>query len=207
MNDWPTDGAQCPHQHDPGLTRPKYVMHPYRLSLAFLGSTWAGLDVEVPDPEIEPHAHSRRDVDGELIELSDHFGFGELQPVELIDLEYQIAQKIHAVTDPIYNRAYGLVDLQLLCNAGPELSVLRTFCVRTFELRNSQKWPSLPLRTMDGWKDAYREARDETQVNGESFALPSLDSTRKWLEQLITAIDNSMPGEDKKKFSAEPMTD
>ena len=36
--------------HDPGLARPEYVIHPYRVSIAFLGEAWGGLDVEVTDP-------------------------------------------------------------------------------------------------------------------------------------------------------------
>ena len=180
-------------RHDPGLTHPQYVIHPYRVTLAFLGSTWAGLDVEVSDPEIEPHAHSRLVLDGELIELGAYFGFGDLVPVELVDLEFQIAQKIHAVTDPAYNRAHDLVDLQLLCSADPDLSEVHKFSVRTFDFRCSQKWPPIPLRAMDGWDIPYSEARKETQVRGESLVLPSIDAARKWLTKLIMDIDDSTP--------------
>lgn len=125
-------------------------MHPYRVTLSFLGKEWGALDVEVSDPEVEPHAHSRRAVDGGLVELSELFGFGDMQEVELIDLEYQIAQKIHALTDPDYVRAHYLVDLQLLWDAGPEISVVREFCLRTFAFRSVQGWPPRPLRAMDG---------------------------------------------------------
>lgn len=121
--------------HDPGLARPQYAMHPYRVTLSFLGREWAGLDVEVSDPEIEPRAHSRRSIDGEL------------RPVELIDLEHQIAQKIHAVTDPDFVRAHDL------------------------EFRRAQQWPPLPLRPMDDWGVAYDEARQETEVDGSTPVL------------------------------------
>lgn len=175
--------------HDPGLPRPQYVMHPYRVTLSFLGREWAGLDVEVSDPEIEPYAHTRRAVDGGLIELSERFGFGELQPVELIDLEYQIAQKIHAVTDPGYARAHDLVDLQLLWGAGPELTSLRDLCARTFTFRRAQEWPPLPLRAMEGWEPAYLEAREETEVGGSSSVLAGIEPARRWFEQVIASID------------------
>lgn len=177
--------------HDPGLAQPQYVMHPYRVTLSFLGREWAGLDVEVSDPEIEPHAHTRREVDGELIMLSAYLGFGELHPVELIDLEHQIAQKIHAVTDVDYVRAHDLVDLQLLWGAGPDLSSAREFCVRTFEFRRAQAWPPLPLRSMDGWTVAYDEARQETEVDGASPVLVDVVSAREWLEQVIVAIEGT----------------
>lgn len=175
--------------HDPGLAQPQYVMHPYRVSLSFLGRQWAGLDVEVSDPEIEPHAHTRRTIDGELIELSAHFGFGALQPVEQIDLEYQIAQKIHAVTDPSYARAHDLVDLQLLWKAGPDLPAVRELCVRTFDWRRAQAWPPLPLRPMDAWGLAYGEARQETEVDKYTPVLPDIASAREWFEQTIRTIE------------------
>ena len=175
--------------HDPGLARPQYVVHPYRVTLSFLGRKWAALDVEVSDPEIEPHAYTRRVVDGELVELGEHFNFGDLQAVELIDLESQLAQKIHAVTDPAYARAHDLVDLQLLWDAGPDLIHLRGSCVRTFDFRSGQDWPPLPLRAMDEWERAYQVARKETEVDGRSPVLTGIESARAWLEQVIIAID------------------
>lgn len=179
--------------HDPGLARPQYVMHPYRVTLSFLGKEWAGLDVEVSDPEIAPHAHTRHSVDGELIELSARFGFGELRPVEMIDLEYQIAQKIHAVTDTDYARAHDLVDLQLLWSSGPDLSTVREFCLRTFAFRHAQEWPPLPLRDMNGWELAYREAREETETGGSSPVLADVTSAREWFAEVIASIDGAPP--------------
>lgn len=130
-------------------------MHPYRVSIAFLGVAWGALDVEVSDPEIDPAAHMRTEIDGELVQFGAFFGSGDLQPVELVSLEYQIAQKLHAVTDPAYARAHDLVDLQLLWNAAPDLPTLRELCVRTFDWRRQQPWPPLPLRPMSGWELAY----------------------------------------------------
>lgn len=174
--------------HDPGLARPHYAIHPYRVSLSFLGKLWGGLDVEVSDPEIDPRAHSRREVDRELVQMGQAFGFGELRPVELIDLEHQIAQKIHAVTDPSYVRAHDLVDLQLLWAATPDLPALHRYCTQTFEWRHAQKWPPLPLRSMDSWTIAYSEARQETKIEEQTPVLPDISSARGWLEQKIQAI-------------------
>ncbi|WP_440712144.1 nucleotidyl transferase AbiEii/AbiGii toxin family protein [Gordonia sp. FQ] len=177
--------------HDPGLARPEYVMHPYRVSIAFLGSAWGALDVEVSDPEIDPCAHTQKEIDGELVQFGAHFGFGELQPVELVDLEYQIAQKLHAVTDPAYARAHDLVDLQLLWNADPDLRSLHRFCVRTFDWRRQQIWPPLPLRSMEGWELACADARSETEVAGRTSVLPNVAAAREWLSQIIAIIASS----------------
>lgn len=177
--------------HDPGLARPEYVMHPYRVSIAFLGSAWGALDVEVSDPEIDLHAHTRKEVDGELLEFSASFGFGDLDPVELIGLEHQIAQKIHAVTDPGYARPHDLVDLQLLWAADPDPTILQRLCERTFAWRHRQIWPPLPLRPMDGWELAYDDARAETDVDGQTPVAPDVTAARKWLTQVIEAIVSS----------------
>lgn len=72
----------------------RYVMHPYRVSIAFLGSAWGALDVEVSDPEIEPHAHARKEIDGELVQFGAHFGFGELQPVELWSPSTRLTERL-----------------------------------------------------------------------------------------------------------------
>ena len=166
-------------------------MHPYRVSLAFLGNAWGALDVEVSDPEIEPNAHTRREIDEELVRFGAHFGFGELQPVELVDLEYQIAQKIHAVTDPAYARAHDLVDLQLLWNAGPDLRSVHALCASTFRWRRQQTWPPLSLRPMDGWELAYADARAETEVDGHTPVLPDIAAARDWLSRIIDIIASS----------------
>lgn len=174
--------------HDPGLARPEYVMHPYRVSIAFLGAAWGALDVEVSDPEIDPCAHMPKEIDSELVQFGSSFGFGDLHPVELVDLEYQIAQKLHAVTDPTYVRAHDLVDLQLLWNADPDLSSLRSLCTRTFAWRRQQTWPPLPLRPMDGWELAYADARAETEVSGTTPVLPDLTEAREWLARVIQVV-------------------
>ncbi|SJN09937.1 hypothetical protein FM113_07730 [Leucobacter sp. 7(1)] len=163
-------------------------MHPYRVSISFLGTAWGALDVEVYDPELETDSPGQRPLDQELIEFGASFGFGDVQLVTLVGLEYQIAQKIHAVTDPGYVRAHDLVDLQLLWSIGPDLSRLRELCVRTFAWRNQQSWPPIPLRSVDGWALAYADAREETEVDGRTRVLPHVNDARDWLTEQITAL-------------------
>lgn len=181
--------------HNPGLAHPEYVMHPYRVSIAFLGSLWGALDVEVSDPEIDSQTHTRKEIDGDLVQFGAYFGFGELQPVELVDLEYQIAQKIHAVTDPAYDRAHDLVDLQLLWDAAPDLPSLHRLCVDTFDLRHQQPWLPFPLRPMGDWALAYADAREETEVGGQTPVLADVAAAREWLGRIIEDIAAAEIGE------------
>jgi hypothetical protein len=176
--------------HDPGLARPEYLMNPYRVSIALLGHAWGAIDIEVSDPEIDFQAHMLSAIDGDLVQFGARFGFGNLEPVEVVELEYQIAQKLHAVTDPAYERAHDLVDLQLLWKAGPDLPRLQSLCVRTFDWRGQQVWPPLPLRSMDGWELAYSDARAETEINGRTFVLPGILAAREWLSQVIIVISS-----------------
>ncbi|WP_350271438.1 nucleotidyl transferase AbiEii/AbiGii toxin family protein [Brevibacterium sp. CBA3109] len=111
--------------------------------------------------------------------------------MELIDLEYQIAQKIHVLTDPDSSRAHDLVDLQLLWAADPELDSVREFCVRTFDFRRAQKWPPLQMRPMDGWEPAYQLSREETEIDGDSLVLADIDSARAWFKQIVTSINSA----------------
>lgn len=174
--------------HDPGLEKPQYVVHPYRVSLFFLGKPWSGLDVEVSDAEVAPAAFNHCLVAPELLELGNEFGFGPLSAVALIDVEYQIAQKLHAVTDPAYQRPHDLVDLQLLWGSGPDVTVTGELCRTVFAWRQAQSWPPLPLRPMTGWERGYRDARQECGVPDERLVAVDLDSAQQWLHKVITAL-------------------
>jgi hypothetical protein len=184
--------------YNPGLARPESVMHPYRVSLSFLGKAWGSVEVEVSDLDIEADAHGREDIDGEVMSFAAEFGFGTLHRVNLVDVEYQIAQKIHAVTDPRYQRAHDLVDLQVLWMAGPNLTALHDLCVAIFDRRAEQVWPPLPLRSMSGWNLAYADARQETEAAGERLVLPNVEEARAWLAHVIehvmerSSLDNGM---------------
>lgn len=152
--------------HDPGLAHPNYLVERYRVSLRFVGKQWSGLTVEASDPEVGDGSYCETPLDSDLHGFAERFHFGELKPVRLVELEYQIAQKIHALTDPHYCRPHDLVDLQILWQADPDMSRLRTYCERTFRFRSSHSWPPLPLPATEGWELAYVTARNETMPPG-----------------------------------------
>lgn len=177
--------------YNPRALDPAKLMHPYRVSIGFLGRNWAALDVEVSGLEIDGQGARKLPIDGDLAAFGALFGFGSFAQVGLIDLEYQIAEKIHAVTDPNYERAHDLVDLQLLWSLGVNLPLLRGHCLNVFHSRRQQTWPPLPLRPMDGWSLAYKEARDETLGGSHTSILEDIERARNWLGEVIERISES----------------
>lgn len=174
--------------HDPGLAIPHYVVHPYRVSLTYVGAPWLGIDVELSHPETSTELNLTRHINHDLVLFSERLGFQEFTVAPLVELEYQMAQKIHAVTDPSYQRTHDLVDLQLLWLENPNIPKLQDHCHHTFRWRKQQAWPPLPLRSMSGWDTAYQVAREETVVSGSTPVLPDLSQAREWLESAIHTI-------------------
>lgn len=155
-------------------------MQPYRVSLSFLGHGWTGVKLEVAHDEIGGISYTDHDSEPaeQLTAIAAVLGLGELKPVPLISLELQIAQKIHAVTEPGSDRAHDLVDLQLLWHAGTssgtaageslDLPLLTTLCERTFAFRQRHPWPPVDFTMPDLLEEAYRKALEEARTTPDT---------------------------------------
>lgn len=86
-------------------------------------------------------------------------GTGASDVVPCLPLRYQIAQKIHALTDPYEDndRFRDLIDLLLLDDLeNPEGDgALRHACVEVFGLRESHPWPPRVV-VREGWNAGFR---------------------------------------------------
>ena len=59
-----------------------------------------------------------------------------------MSLEYQIAQKLHGLSESGSNRINDLIDLQLIIkNSNVDLKKINSICKRLFDYRNQQLWP------------------------------------------------------------------
>lgn len=147
-------------------------MQPYRVSLSFLGRGWTGVKLEVSHDEIGGISYTDHDTEPaeQITAVAAALGFGELRPVPLISLELQIAQKIHAATEPGSDRAHDLLDLQLLWHAGTaagaalDLRLLATLCESTFAFRQRHSWPPIDFAMSSLLEDAYRRALAEVRT-------------------------------------------
>lgn len=125
------------------IDRAQRLVKPRRfdIRLQVRGRTWRRIQVEVSPDEGGAGARSETAVPPAL----DHFGLPS--PVELagIVMDYQVAQKLHACTDPhdpptqINDRVRDLADLLLIRDTfhvnAPDLHELQTACRDVFSVR------------------------------------------------------------------------
>lgn len=110
----------------------------------------------------------------------------------LLSLRYQIAQKIHACTDPldgqrVNSRARDLVDLQILGQLmkPDDLPSVRRACVEIFEGRCGHAWPP-DVVVPEAWPKIYAAA-----CEGISDVAFSVEDAATWLSQYIVQIDDA----------------
>lgn len=132
----------------------------FDVRLTYQSRAWATLRLEVSGAE-------GRD---EEVELVPAIGLASVRltgPTEVacLPLRFQVAQKVHAVTerpDGRENRRFrDLVDLLLVRDLVGDLRAVRAACEATFALRATHPWPPVLDVPDDSWHDGYtRLARE-----------------------------------------------
>ncbi len=131
------------------------------VKLAYRGRAWATLKLEVAPPDTKA-------LDPEPVKAIDigEFGLDGPTMVKCLSTRYQIAQKLHAVTerfdDGDNERFRDLIDLLLLREIVDDLPGLRAACLDIFVARGKQPWPP-KLIVPDSWADPYRALAEEMQ--------------------------------------------
>lgn len=174
-------GAPVPGRYDPDRMDVK---------LDFRGRPFATVELEVAVEE----AGGLTEVDTVAsIEGADAFvavGLPTPDPVPVLTLPAQIAQKLHACTAPdtdgwVNERAHDLVDLQLMRqdlgdDAWPEV---RAACERLFRSRQGHAWP--PVVTLRaGWPERYRQEREGLVAE----LADDVDTAIQWANALVADI-------------------
>lgn len=159
-----------------------YVMQPFDVKLDYRGRPWCTVKFELGHNEIgDADEPEYRLADG-LVQLFTEVGLEAPQPVRVMRADHQIAQKLHAVSEPASERARDLVDLQLL-DKGEELDFaqIETTCARLFHYRRQQAWPPT-IVSGDGWATLYQAAAEDIDV------LPDLDDAVAWANAFVHRI-------------------
>ncbi len=163
-------------------------MHPFEVKLTYLaGGTWATVPFELGHDELGDTVDAVHRLAREIRELFSELGLQEPQPIPVLSVPHQVAQKLHACTAPGSERAHDLVDLQLLVN-NEEIDLGQTaeICHRLFTSRRAHSWPPA-LGPRPDWTTLYVAAADGVD------ALGSIHEATEWADDLITKIDEASP--------------
>ena len=159
-----------------------YVMSPYDVKLDYCTKPWLTVQFELGHNELGDADEYDEVLSSDIADAFIELGFPRPAPVKLMALEYQLAQKLHAVTEPGGDRARDLVDLQIIANDSKlDFAKARRICERTFAYRRRHSWP--PRMTgRDDWSGMYLDARGELPV------LPEVAMAIDWVNSLIDRI-------------------
>ena len=162
-----------------------YVMQPFDVKLSYRGQSWCTVELEVGYNEIGDADEAEvMPIADDIAEMFSRVGLPKPNPLPLMAIEYQIAQKLHGMTSPKANRPHDLTDLQVIvANSTINMPKLHDICTRLFNYRKQQTWPP-KLEIHEDWRAAYDEWRELTSVK------PTLEEAVKWANGFIYEIDN-----------------
>lgn len=112
--------------------------------------------------------------------------------IPVLAVRWQIAQKLHAITEPPLRpggenaRYWDLIDLQLLqALTGENLAPVKDACQRIFAARAQQPWPPY-ITTYTDWSDQYT-----AMASSLGMPITDLHEAVEVVHALIHAIDTS----------------
>jgi hypothetical protein len=149
---------------------PGLVSHPHRFTakLSYNGKPFVSVPIEV-SPIEAGNADGYDKVTSEALSL---VGLPNSSAVPCMTLPWQIAQKVHACTDPVEeprtnDRAHDLVDLQLLeaLIVDEPLDETLAACISVFEARAKHGWPP-DVVALKHWGPIYTRALEGLEELG-----------------------------------------
>lgn len=159
-----------------------YVMQPYAVKLMYKGKSWCTVDLEVGSNEVDAAEMADYGLAEEVQTIFEALGFPVPDSVPLMKCEYQVAQKLHGLTEPGSHRVHDLIDLQLIFDKSAiDLAQVNNICKRLFAYRKMQPWPSKVVKG-DDWDKLY------VAGNSKQSATRQLDAAIDWANGLIDRI-------------------
>lgn len=163
----------------------QYVMKPYSVRLMYNGQSWCTVNLEVGFNEIGDADETEYALSEEVAAIFANLGFPVPIAIPLMKCEHQVAQKLHALTEPGSHRAHDLIDLQLIAERSAlDFVELRRICERLFAFRHLQPWPAKVSIGRD-WESLYQAA------NVKGGTQRSLMEAVEWVNSLIERIGSS----------------
>lgn len=159
-----------------------YVMKPFDVKLEYKNRSWCTVKLEVGHDEIGDTDDPPRLMADDMIEVFRSLGLPAPEPMPVVAVEHQTAQKLHAASAPGSPRAHDLVDLQLLMTGEVDLLSVRATCERLFHYRRKHAWPPA-LQVNDEWDTLYTAARE-----GVPGVAADVDAAVRWTNDLVDRI-------------------
>ena len=177
-----------PHAHPNGVPG-VYVMAPHDVKLDYLGKPWQTVRVEVGHNEVGDADEFEAFLPQELADAFEQLGFPRPNPLRVMIISCQLAQKLHAVSEPGSERAHDLIDLQLMA-ARSDLDWLdiRAKCIRLFAYRKRQAWPPV-IQMRKEWNSVYQAALET--IHEHDAILSTVEEAVAWTNGLISKIESA----------------
>ena len=138
--------AEGPHPVD---VPPDYVIGPFIIRLSYRVSFWFNLPFELGRDEVGGTAAPELRMSASTTDLFVRLGLPAPEPIPLLPVDHQMAQKFHACTwldrNGRNDRAHDLVDIQILVREeAPALASVGTTARRLFRSTPPPQRPSVP---------------------------------------------------------------
>ena len=163
-----------------------YVMRPYDAKLKYMGRPWQTIRIEIGHNEIGDADEYEEFLPEELADAFEQMQFPRPQPLRVMKLSYQIAQKLHALSEEGSDRAHDLIDLMLIASRSQlDLADIKSKCMRLFDYRRKQAWPP-EIRKGDEWDAKYEAALGTVRDNSD--ICHTVDEAVVWVNKFVAQI-------------------
>ena len=167
----------------------KYVMRPYDAKLKYMGRPWQTIRIEIGHNEIGDADEYEEFLPEELARAFEKMQFPLPQPLRVMKLSYQIAQKLHALSEEGSDRAHDLIDLMLIGRQSQlDFVDIKSKCVRLFDYRRKQAWPP-EIKKGDEWEAKYKAALDT--ISDNSDICHTVDEAVAWGNEFVAKIEQA----------------
>lgn len=164
----------------------EYVMQPIDVKLAYRHHPWCTVRLEVSHNEIgDADTVEIRELPQKIKDIFAALNFPEPRPIPLMTIPFQIAQKLHGVTQRGSSRVRDLIDLQLIAESEDvDYAATAVVCRRLFKYRKMHTWPPKVVKAED-WDGIYANQRGELRVAA------TCDEAVAFANELIERIDKT----------------
>ncbi len=153
------------------------TMQPYAVKLSVYGRDFQTVTLEVGWDELGATEDGSVELTNpdDILDMFEKLGLPKPEPVPVLARHHQIAQKIHACTEPGSDRARDLVDLQLLWpDDQSQVKLIAVTTQHQFEWRRTHSFPG-NCNPVLGWVSRYQVAATDLDV------LETVEEAAAWL--------------------------